>query len=42
VEANRGKPPQRILDALLADLQAFSHGAAQSDDVTIVMVQFAH
>jgi phosphoserine phosphatase RsbU/P len=41
VEANRGKPPQNVLDGLLADLHAFSHGAAQSDDVTIVMVRFA-
>ena len=41
VEANRGKPPQKLLDGLLADLHAFSHGAAQSDDVTLLMVRFA-
>ncbi len=40
VKANYGKPPQKIVDALLDDLHAFSHGAAQSDDVTLVMVRF--
>jgi phosphoserine phosphatase RsbU/P len=41
VQANRGKPPQTVLDSLLADLHAFSHGATQSDDVTIVMVRYS-
>lgn len=41
VMANRGKPPQKILDALLGDLHAFSHGASQSDDVTLVMVRYS-
>ncbi|HXI28984.1 MAG TPA: SpoIIE family protein phosphatase [Vicinamibacterales bacterium] len=38
--AHRGEAPQRILDALLADVQAFCAGATQSDDVTVVMVRY--
>jgi sigma-B regulation protein RsbU (phosphoserine phosphatase) len=39
-EEHRGKPPQQVLDALLADVQAFCSGATQSDDVTVVMVRY--
>jgi phosphoserine phosphatase RsbU/P len=39
-ETHRGKTPQQVLDALLADVQAFCAGATQSDDVTVVMVRF--
>ena len=38
--AHRGEAPQQILDALLADVQAFCAGATQSDDVTVVMVRY--
>jgi phosphoserine phosphatase RsbU/P len=38
--AHRGKTPQEVLDALLADVQTFCAGATQSDDVTIVMVRY--
>jgi sigma-B regulation protein RsbU (phosphoserine phosphatase) len=39
-EKHRGKAPQQVLDALLADVQAFCAGATQSDDVTVVMVRY--
>jgi phosphoserine phosphatase RsbU/P len=39
-QAHRGEAPQQILDALLADVQAFCAGATQSDDVTVVMVRY--
>src|SRR5262249_3935017 len=39
-EKHRGKTPQQVLDALLADVQAFCAGATQSDDVTVVMVRY--
>src|SRR5258705_11414758 len=38
--AQRGKTPQEVMDALLADVQAFCAGAMQSDDVTVVMVRY--
>jgi len=38
--ANKGKAPQQILDALLADVQTFIAGANQSDDVSVVMVRY--
>ncbi|HMF97656.1 MAG TPA: SpoIIE family protein phosphatase [Vicinamibacterales bacterium] len=38
--AHRGDTPQQVLDALLADVQAFCAGATQSDDVTVVMVRY--
>jgi len=37
---HRGEPPQRVLDALLADVHEFCAGATQSDDVTVVMVRY--
>jgi phosphoserine phosphatase RsbU/P len=39
-EKNRGKSPQDILDALLAEVQAFGAGATQSDDVTVLIVRY--
>ena len=41
VQTHRGKSPQKVLDALLADVQAFAHGATQSDDVTMVMIRYS-
>jgi sigma-B regulation protein RsbU (phosphoserine phosphatase) len=38
--AHRGEAPQQVLDALLADVQAFCAGEAQSDDVTAVLVRY--
>jgi phosphoserine phosphatase RsbU/P len=38
--AQRGKTPQEVMDALLADVQTFCAGATQSDDVTVVMVRY--
>jgi sigma-B regulation protein RsbU (phosphoserine phosphatase) len=38
--AHRGETPQQVLEALLADVQAFCAGEPQSDDVTAVMVRY--
>jgi len=40
VTANRGKPPQQVLDALLADVRTFCGDATQSDDITAVLVRY--
>ena len=40
VESHRGDAPQVMLDALLADVRSFCGGAAQSDDVTMVVVRY--
>ena len=37
---NPVQPPERILDALLRDVHAFTHGAPQSDDLTAVVVRY--
>ena len=39
-EAHRGKSPQDVLDALLADVRAFCADEPQTDDVTVVMVRY--
>ncbi len=38
VRANLGHPAQAIQDALLTDIQAFSGGAIQLDDITLMVV----
>ena len=40
IARHRGKPPQELLDGLLADVHAFCGEATQSDDVTLVMVRY--
>jgi sigma-B regulation protein RsbU (phosphoserine phosphatase) len=40
IEAHRTKPPQAMLDALLADVRAFCGQATPSDDVTMVVVRY--
>jgi sigma-B regulation protein RsbU (phosphoserine phosphatase) len=40
VHANRGKPPQMLLDALFSDVRAFCGEATQSDDMTVVLVRY--
>ncbi len=40
VTAHREKPPQEVLDLLLADVRAFCGEAQQSDDVTAVLVRY--
>src|SRR5262245_52866801 len=40
VNANLGKTPAEVLDALFADVRAFCGDADQSDDVTAVLVRF--
>ena len=38
--AHRSKPPQELLDALLADVRAFCGQATPNDDVTMVIVRY--
>jgi serine phosphatase RsbU (regulator of sigma subunit)/pSer/pThr/pTyr-binding forkhead associated (FHA) protein len=40
IDNHRGKKPQELLDALLADVRAFCGSATQSDDVTMVVVRY--
>jgi phosphoserine phosphatase RsbU/P len=40
VMANRGRPPQELLDALLADVRRFTGAATPNDDVTMVVVRY--
>jgi serine phosphatase RsbU (regulator of sigma subunit) len=40
VETNRGKSPDEVLSALLADVRTFCADATQSDDVTAVLVRY--
>jgi serine phosphatase RsbU (regulator of sigma subunit)/pSer/pThr/pTyr-binding forkhead associated (FHA) protein len=40
VEAHRGRPPQELVTALLADVHTFCGGAMPSDDVTMVVVRY--
>ena len=40
VNANLGRPPQEVLDALFANVKAFCGEADQSDDVTAVLVRY--
>jgi sigma-B regulation protein RsbU (phosphoserine phosphatase) len=40
VAANRGRPPQELLEALLADVRLFCGRATPSDDVTMVVVRY--
>ena len=40
VESHRGRAPQELLDALLADVRQFSGRATQNDDVTMVVVRY--
>jgi sigma-B regulation protein RsbU (phosphoserine phosphatase) len=40
IERHRGKTPQALLDALLADVKTFTGEATQNDDLTLVMVRY--
>ena len=40
IDANRGKAPQALLDALLHDVRAFCGDATQSDDMTVVLLRY--
>jgi sigma-B regulation protein RsbU (phosphoserine phosphatase) len=39
VLANRAKPAAAVLEALVAEIRRFAGGAAQSDDITLVVVK---
>ncbi|HEY7292974.1 MAG TPA: SpoIIE family protein phosphatase [Vicinamibacterales bacterium] len=41
VDRHRGKPPQEMVDGILADVHAFCAGATQTDDVTILIVRYS-
>jgi serine phosphatase RsbU (regulator of sigma subunit) len=41
LSTHRTKPPQAVLDALLADLRSFCADATQNDDVTVVLVRYS-
>jgi serine phosphatase RsbU (regulator of sigma subunit) len=40
VTSQMGKPPQSVMDALLADVRTFCADSPQSDDVTAVLVRY--
>jgi serine phosphatase RsbU (regulator of sigma subunit) len=40
VRRNQGMEPQALLDSLFADVSEFAHGAAQSDDITAMVLRF--
>jgi len=40
IECHKTKPPQQILDAILADIREFAGEATPNDDVTVVMVRY--
>ncbi|MEO8260288.1 MAG: SpoIIE family protein phosphatase [Acidobacteriota bacterium] len=40
IEAHRSKPPQQLLEALLADVRSFCGQATPNDDVTMVVVRY--
>jgi serine phosphatase RsbU (regulator of sigma subunit) len=40
VTAHKSKPPQGVMDALLADVRTFCADSPQSDDVTAVLVRY--
>jgi phosphoserine phosphatase RsbU/P len=40
VQTNAGLEPQRLLDSLFADVREFARGAAQSDDITGMVLRY--
>jgi serine phosphatase RsbU (regulator of sigma subunit)/pSer/pThr/pTyr-binding forkhead associated (FHA) protein len=40
IAAHRDRPPQELLDGVVADVRAFCGRATQSDDVTVVVVRY--
>jgi len=40
VTAQKGKPPQEVMTALLSDVRTFCADSPQSDDVTVVLVRY--
>jgi sigma-B regulation protein RsbU (phosphoserine phosphatase) len=40
VQSYRGKTPEALLEALMADVRAFCGEATQSDDITVVLVRY--
>jgi phosphoserine phosphatase RsbU/P len=40
IQAHRHEPPEQVVEGLLERVRAFSAGAVQNDDVTVVLVRF--
>jgi sigma-B regulation protein RsbU (phosphoserine phosphatase) len=40
VQQNASAAPQQLLEALFADVRQFAHGAAQSDDITAMVLRY--
>ena len=40
VQQNASATPRQLLEALFADVDAFAHGAAQSDDITAMVLRY--
>ena len=40
IQAHRTKPLKDLVESVLSDVRTFCAGAAQNDDITIVMVRF--
>jgi serine phosphatase RsbU (regulator of sigma subunit) len=40
VEANASLEPQRLLEALFTEVREFARGAAQSDDITGMVLRY--
>jgi sigma-B regulation protein RsbU (phosphoserine phosphatase) len=40
VQQNASVAPQQLLEALFADVRQFAHGAAQSDDITAMVLRY--
>ncbi|HEV3140524.1 MAG TPA: SpoIIE family protein phosphatase [Vicinamibacterales bacterium] len=40
IQTHFGKPLQELIESVLSDVRAFCAGAAQNDDITIVMVRY--
>ena len=41
IERHRGKAPEDLIAALLADVKVFTGEATQNDDLTLVTVQYS-
>ena len=40
VSRSQDLQPQQLLEALFADVREFAHGAAQSDDITAMVLRY--
>ena len=40
IQTNTALDPSRLLDALFSDVRDFARGAAQSDDITAIVLRY--